>query len=347
MKIALISDAWHPQINGVVTTLAKTSEALANQGHAVEMITSNRFRTWRCPGYPDVGLAFLCGPDLRKILEDFKPDAIHLATEGCIGFAARRYCLEKGYPFTTSFHTRFPEYFKLRIGLPLWLSYGYIRWFHCDSARILVATESLERELAGKGFDRLVRWSRGVDTGLFRPQDKSFIQDERPIWMYTGRVAIEKNIEDFLKLDLPGTKYVIGDGPQRHELQHKYPDARFPGYQTGENLARFMASADVSIFPSRTDTFGLVILEALASGVPVAAYPVPGPRDVLTDPRAGILDDDLKQAALKAIRLKPDDCRRYAMNYSWEESARQFAAHLEPISRRSDQRSFWPWYFRI
>lgn len=347
MKIALISDAWHPQINGVVTTLSKTQETLARQGHTIEVIVPNRFRSYPCPGYPDVGLCFLCGPELRKILEKFKPDAIHLATEGCIGFAARRFCLEKGYPFTTSFHTRFPEYFKLRVGLPLWLSYGYIRWFHYDSTRVMVASKSLHQELATIGFKRLVRWSRGVDTDLFRPRDKDFLKDERPISMFVGRVAIEKNIEDFLKLDLPGTKYVIGDGPQRAELQSNYPKVRFTGYQTGEKLARYIAAADVSVFPSRTDTFGLVILEALASGVPVAAYPVTGPKDILTDGRAGVLDYDLKQAALRALTLNPKDCRRFALNYSWEQSARQFFGHLEPISRLSEKTSFWPWYIRI
>lgn len=347
MKIALISDAWHPQINGVVTTLTQTVKALAKQGHAVELLTPDRFRTYRCPGYPDVGLAFLCGPELRKILEAFKPDAIHLATESSIGFAARRYCLEKGYPFTTSFHSRFPEYFKLRVGLPLSVSYNYLRWFHGDSARTLVATESLQNELSGKGFSRLVRWSRGVDTDLFQPRDKGFIQDRRPIFMYTGRVAVEKNVEDFLKLDLPGTCYVIGDGPQRPELQKKYPQVRFLGYQTGEKLARYTAAADVNIFPSRNDTFGLVILEALASGVPVAAYPVTGPKDILIGSRAGILDFDLKQAALKALALNSEDCRRLALSYSWDESARQFASHLEPISRRCRKKSFWPWYIRI
>lgn len=346
MKIALISDAWHPQINGVVTTLSRTGETLTRLGHTVEMITPDRFETYRCPGYPDVGLSFLCGPELRKILERFRPDAIHLATEGCIGFAARRYCLEKGLPFTTSFHTRFPEYFKLRIGLPLWLSYAYIQWFHLDSTRIMVATESVQRELENKGFKRLVRWSRGVDTDLFRPGDKHFLQAERPIFMFVGRVAIEKNIEDFLKLNLPGTQFVIGDGPQRPELQKKYPRVRFPGYLTGETLARYLAAADVSVFPSRTDTFGLVILEALASGVPVAAYPVTGPQDILTDPRVGILDADLGQAALKALTLNPGDCRRFALNYTWEQSARQFADHLEPIRPLSRMKSFWPWYFR-
>ncbi|MGZ8189408.1 MAG: glycosyltransferase family 4 protein [Methylosarcina sp.] len=347
MKIALISDAWHPQINGVVTTLTQIIKALTLQGHAIELITPDRFRSYRCPGYPDVGLAFLCGPELRKILEGYQPDAIHLATESPIGFAARRYCLEQGYPFTTSFHSRFPEYFKLRIGLPLSISYSYLNWFHYDSARIMVATESLRNELSGKGFKRLVPWSRGVDTGFFQPRDKDFIQDQRPIFMYTGRVAIEKNVEDFLKLDLPGTFYVVGDGPQRLELEKKYPGARFLGYQTGEKLARYMAAADVNIFPSRNDTFGLVILEALASGVPVAAYPVPGPKDILTDSRAGILDFDLKQAALRALTLKAGDCRRFAMNYSWEESARQFVSHLEPITRRPEKKSFWPWYIRL
>lgn len=335
MKIALISDAWHPQINGVVTTLTKTSEALTNLGHTIELIGPDRFNTWPCPGYPAVGLAFLCGPRLRPILEAFKPDAIHLATEGSIGFAARRYCREYGYPYTTAFHSRFPEYFKLRIGLPLFISYNYLRWFHCESAGIMVSTPSLQQELSDKGFERLVLWSRGVDTGLFRPRDKNFIKDQRPIFMYTGRVAIEKNIEDFLNLDLPGTKYVVGDGPQRQELEQKYPQVRFLGYKTGEDLARLTAAADVVVFPSRTDTFGLVILEALASGVPVAAYPVQGPKDILTDDKAGAMDSDLKQAALRALTLNPDDCRRFAFNYTWKKSAEQFAGHLAPIRHQN------------
>ena len=341
MKIALISDAWLPQINGVVTTLTKTSEILANLGHTVELITPDRFRTWPCPGYPAVGLAFLCGSRLRPMLEAFQPDAIHLATEGSIGFAARRYCREYGYPYTTAFHSRFPEYFKLRIGLPLSVSYAYLRWFHCESTRVMVATASLQQELSDKGFERLALWSRGVDTDLFRPRGKDHIKDKRPIFMYTGRVAIEKNVEDFLKLDLPGTSYVVGDGPQRAELEQKYPRARFLGYRTGEALARLMSAADVIVFPSRNDTFGLVILEALASGVPVAAYPVQGPKDILTDARAGILHADLKQAALGALALNPEDCRRFAYNYSWRQSAEQFVSHLAPINRRG-KKNFAP-----
>jgi glycosyltransferase involved in cell wall biosynthesis len=331
LRIALITDAWHPQINGVVTTLTNTMEVLQRLGHTVELCAPDRFHTWPCPGYPNVGLAFLCGPRLRPALQAFKPDAIHLASEGCVGYAARRYCRAKGYHFTTSFHTRFPEYFKLRIGLPLWVSYGYMRWFHSESTRVMVTTESMRQALSEKGFDNMVIWSRGVDTGLYRPRGKDFLSDKRPIFAYVGRVAIEKNVEDFLKLELPGTKYIIGDGPQRAELEQKYPAARFVGFQTGESLAQYMAAADVMVFPSRTDTFGLVILEALASGVPVAAFPAPGPIDIIGQTPAGILSSDLKQAALAALKLNPGDCRRHALNYSWEQSARQFIGHLTPM----------------
>lgn len=324
----MISDAWHPQINGVVTTLANTRRALERLGHTVELIAPDRFRTWPCPGYPDVGLAFLCGPRLRPLIKAFRPDAIHLATEGSVGFAARRYCREIGFAYTTSFHSHFPEYFKLRVGFPLWVSRAYLRWFHSESYRVMVATDSLADGLARQGFQRLARWSRGVDTELFCPRDKDFIQDERPIFMFTGRVAVEKNLEAFLRLELPGCKYVVGDGPQRAELEAKYPKARFVGYRAGEDLARTMAAADVCVFPSQTDTFGLVILEALACGVPVAAYPVQGPRDVIRDARAGILNHDLQDAALKALSLNPHDCRRYAQRYSWEACSRQFLGNL-------------------
>jgi glycosyltransferase involved in cell wall biosynthesis len=340
LRIALITDAWHPQINGVVTTLTNTIEALHRLGHTVELFAPERFRTWPCPGYPDVGLAFLCGPRLRPALKSFKPDAIHLASEGCVTFAARRYCLAMGYHFTSSFHTRFPEYFKLRIGLPMWISYNYIRRFHSESTRVMVPTESMRQTLSEKGFDNMVIWSRGVDTGLYRPRDKHFLKDERPIFAYVGRVAVEKNVEDFLQLKLPGSKYVIGDGPLRAELEQKYPEARFVGFQTGEALAQHMAAADVMVFPSRTDTFGLVILEALASGVPVAAFPAPGPIDIIGKAAAGVLSADLKQAAQDALKLNPDDCRRHALNYSWEQSARQFAGHLTPMIRRNGETRF-------
>jgi len=327
-RILLISDAWHPRVNGVVTTLANTRRALETLGHTVELIAPDRFRTWPCPGYPDVGLAFLCGPRLRPLIQAFRPDAIHLATEGPVGFAARRYCREIDFDYTTSFHSHFPEYFKLRVGFPLSVSCAYLRWFHSESHRVMVATDSLADDLARQGFDRLARWSRGVDTALFRPRDKDFIQDERPIFMFTGRVAVEKNLEAFLRLDLPGSKYVVGDGPQRQELEAKYPQVRFVGYRKGDDLARTVAASDVCVFPSLTDTFGLVLLEALACGVPVAAFPVRGPKDVIRDSRVGILDHDLQRAALQALSLNPRDCRRYAQGFSWEACARQFLGNL-------------------
>jgi len=331
VRIALISDAWHPQINGVVTTLTNTVAALKTLGHEVELITPDRFKTYPWPGYPDVGLAFLCGPKLRPIINTFKPDAIHLVTEGPIGYAARRFCREFGYRYTSSYLSQFPEYFKLRIAFPVIISATYLRWFHSESARVMVATPSLEQELKQKDYRNMVRWSRGVDTSLFRPRSKDFIKDERPIFMFTGRVAVEKNIESFLKLDLPGTKYVVGDGPHREVLEKNYPHVRFTGYRQGENLARLLAAADVFVFPSLTDTFGVVLLEALASGVPVAAYPVQGPKDVILDARAGILSRDLQQAVLAALSLNPEDCRNYALDYTWQKCTRQFVDNLVPM----------------
>jgi glycosyltransferase involved in cell wall biosynthesis len=332
VRIALISDAWHPQINGVVTTLTNTVAALKKLGHDVELITPDHFKTYPWPGYPDVGMAFLCGPKLRPIIKAFKPDAIHLVTEGSIGYAARRYCREFGYRYTSSYLSQFPDYFKLRIGFPKTISETYLRWFHSESAHVMVATASLEAEMRQKGYQRLVRWSRGVDAELFRPRPKDFIQDQRPIFMFTGRVAIEKNIEAFLKLNLPGTKYVIGDGPQKEVLATKYPAVHFTGYQNGENLARLVAAADVFVFPSRTDTFGVVLLEALACGVPVAAYPVKTCQDVILDAQVGILDDDLNAAALAALTLNPQACRNYALGYTWEKCTQQFVDNLVLIN---------------
>lgn len=331
LRIALITDAWHPQINGIVTTLSYTCQALEGLGHTVQLFHPGMFRTYPCPGYPDVGLAFLCGPKLRPLLKKFKPDAIHIATEGSVGYATRRYCRHKGFAYTTAFHSRFPEYLNLRVGFPMIVSKTYIRWFHRNSHSVMVSTESLRKELIGKGFHNLQRWPRGVDTAVFRPANKDFLQDERPIFLYTGRVAVEKNVGAFLRLDLPGTKVVVGDGPQRKFLQKQYPQARFTGYKKASELARYIAAADVFVFPSRTDTYGLVLLEALACGVPVAAYPVPGPIDVIQDRRIGILDENLGRAATDCLSLDSEDCRRYALEYSWENSARQFVRHLAII----------------
>jgi glycosyltransferase involved in cell wall biosynthesis len=331
MRIALISDAWHPQINGVVTTLSNTLVSLQKLGHEVELMTPNRFKTYPWPGYPDVGMAFLCGPKLRPIIKTFNPDAIHLLTEGSIGFAARRYCSELGYRYTSSYLSMFPEYFKMRIGFPMTISHAYLRWFHSESEQVMVSTASLENELKAKGYPNLVRWTRGVDTELFKPHDKHLVDDPRPIFMFAGRIAVEKNIEAFLRLELPGTKYVVGDGPQKNYLSQKYPNVRFTGYQQGHSLARWLAEADVLVFPSRTDTYGVVLLEALACGVPIAAFPVQGPKDVLTNQQVGILSENLQEAALTALTLNRHHCRNFALDLTWQKSTQQFIDNLVPI----------------
>ena len=341
MKIALITDAWRPQVNGVVTTLLKTCEELRTMGHTVETFTPDQFRNWPCPGYTEIRLALGCGRKLHERLDQFQPDAIHIATEGPLGMSARSYCRRRGLPYTSSFHTRFAEYIHLRLRFPLSWSYAFLRWFHSKSVRLMAATPTLIDELKARGFKNPVRWSRGVDTVLFRPRDKGFLDLPRPIFLFTGRVAIEKNIGAFLSLDLPGSKVVIGDGPQRQELESKHPEVRFVGYKMGEELAQHLADADVFVFPSRTDTFGLVMLEALACGVPVAAYPVQGPNDVILDERIGCLHEDLREASLKALTLNPGDCRDYASGYSWEHCARQFEANLAPISRIEVRPAAW------
>jgi glycosyltransferase involved in cell wall biosynthesis len=333
LKIALITDAWRPQINGVVTTLQKTCEHLRGFGHTVETFTPDQFNNWPCPGYTEIRLAVGCGPKLRKRLAHLQPDAVHIATEGPLGLAARKFCLVQGIPFTTSFHTRFAEYVNLRWGFPLSWGYAFLRWFHAKSERVMAATPALIGELKQRGFKNPVLWSRGVEVDLFKPSDKAFLDGPRPIFLYAGRVAIEKNLEAFLGLELPGTKYVVGDGPQRADLERKFPAARFVGYKLGEELAQTMAAADVFVFPSRTDTFGLVLLEALSCGVPVAAFPVRGPIDVILDEKVGCLDENLQQAALKALALNAEDCRAYALNYAWQYCVRQFEGHLAPITR--------------
>lgn len=341
MKLALISDAWSPQVNGVVTTLSRTCDQTRRLGHDVGTFTPERFRSVPCPTYPEIRLALGCGRKLRRLLDEYSPDAIHIATEGPLGLAARRYCIKRKLPFTTSLHTRFPEYVNLRFGLPLTWGYRLLRWFHRPSQSVMVATRTLQAELETRGFRNLALWSRGVDAELFRPRGKGFIAAPRPVFLYGGRVAVEKSVEDFLRLDLPGTKVIVGDGPQRAELEAKYPEARFVGCKYGEELASYFAAADVFVFPSRTDTFGLVLLEALACGVPVAAYPVPGPRDVILDPAVGCLDEDLRQAALNALRLDPGACRNYALRYTWEQCAKLFLSYLAPIPQRPARSTAW------
>lgn len=331
MKIAIVSDAWYPQVNGVVRTLSTTKKHLEALGHSVGVISPDLFYSIPCPTYPEISLALKPAKKLKALLSEFSPEAIHIATEGPLGIAARAYCLQHAYPFTTSFHTRFPEYIKLRLHIPLSITYRFLLWFHRPAQAVLVATESLKKELEQKGLHNLALWSRGVDTNLFKPGDKSFLSDKRPIFLYAGRVAIEKNIEAFLKLYLPGTKYVVGDGPDLVKLKYKYPDVKFVGYKSGTELAQYMAAPDVFVFPSRTDTFGLVMLEALACGVPVAAFPVPGPSDVISQGVSGYLNHELIRAAIDALSLDKNKCREYALNYSWETCTRQFIQHLSII----------------
>ncbi len=331
MNILIVSDAWFPQVNGVVRTISTVRAELEAMGHRVEVIGPDRFRTVPMPTYPEIRLALGAGRRLRSMIDAMRPDCIHIATEGPLGFAARRYCLRRGKPFTTAYHTRFPEYVRDRAPVPLALSYAVVRRFHKPSSAVMVATQSIENDLAARGFDNIRRWTRGVDTDLFRPRAKGFLNVPRPISLYVGRVAVEKNLEEFLKLDLPGTKLVVGDGPARAELQQKYPGVVWAGAKHGEELARHYAEADVFVFPSRTDTFGLVLLEALASGVPVAAYPVPGPLDVVNGSGTGCLDEDLKRAIETALTIPAERCRDHALGYSWRRSAEQFLSNLKPF----------------
>lgn len=295
------------------------------------MITPDLFKTIPCPTYPEIRLAVLPGNKAARLIEDIGPEAIHISTEGPIGQAVRKHCIRKGYPFTTAYHTRFPEYIHARCRLPLDWSYAHLRKFHNAGERIMVATQTIEDDLKARGFNNIVRWTRGVDTTLFHPRSKDFLDFPRPISVFVGRVAVEKNIEAFLKLSLPGTKLVVGDGPARQHLQSKYPEVKFAGNREGEELAQYFAASDVFVFPSRTDTFGLVLLEALASGLPVAAYPVPGPLDVVGGSNVGALNEDLGQAVSDALKLDPVACREYAEDYSWDRSIDQFFNNLAPF----------------
>jgi glycosyltransferase involved in cell wall biosynthesis len=328
MKILIVTDAWRPQTNGVVSTLSHTVECLRSFGHDVHLITPQGFRTIPCPSYPEIRLAVLPGPKIARSIENFAPDAVHIATEGSLGLATRRYCVRGGLNFTTSYHTQFPQYLRSRLPIPLGLSYRWLRGFHGAARACMVSTRSVQKELEQWGFRNVVRWQRGVDTRLFRPQPKQFLDLPRPIAVYVGRLAVEKNVDAFLEMAWVGTKLVVGDGPERARLQERHPEAVFAGYRYGEELAAHLAAADVFVFPSRTDTFGLVNLEAMACGLPVAAYPVTGPIDIVTEGVTGALDEDLARAAHRALRLDPAACRDRALRSSWESSSRQFESHL-------------------
>lgn len=330
MRIAIVSDAWFPQINGVVRTLKRVCDELGAEGHEILVVHPGLFRTLPCPTYPEIRLAILPGARLRGLLEDFAPEAIHVATEGPLGLSARGYCLKRNLPFTTSYHTRFPEYVAARFPLKLSWLYAFMRRFHNSGAGTMVATESLRRELAARGFQKIKVWSRGVDTKIFQPLAPPDLSLEHPVFINVGRVAVEKNLEAFLSLKLPGSKVIVGGGPQLEELKQRYPEVHFLGPKEGEDLVRHYALGDVFVFPSRTDTFGLVLLEALACGLPVAAYPVPGPLDVIGNSGVGRLDEDLESACKAALEIPRDRCRPYAERFSWHACAQQFLNNLEP-----------------
>jgi len=348
MRILLATDAWEPQVNGVVRTLTRVVAELREMGDRVEVIEPGQFSTFPLPSYPEIKLAVGAYEKVQQRFKAFEPEAIHIATEGPLGLAARRICLEWKLPFTTSYHTRFPEYVSARLPLPLAAGYAYMKWFHKPSGRLMVATPTMREELERHGFRNISQWSRGVDTEIFRPRRQGepdvFEGLARPIWLNVGRVAVEKNIEAFIALDLPGTKVVVGDGPQREELAAKYPKVVFAGARFGEDLAAHYACADVFVFPSLTDTFGLVILEAWGAGLPVAAFSAPGPIDLIPGTDAGVLapgqSTGLREACLEALKIDRHAVRDLAERYSWRACAEDFQRFLQPYPEPEKSR-FW------
>jgi glycosyltransferase involved in cell wall biosynthesis len=333
MKILIATDAWHPQVNGVVRTLGQVAREAPALGSEIQFLTPGEFCTLPMPSYPEIRLSLVSPGMVERRLDAIMPDAIHIATEGPLGHAMRRVCLRRGQPFTTSFHTRFPDYIAERVPLASrWssdLTWAWLRRFHAPATAVMAATPTLMQELTGRRFRNVKLWTRGVDATLFRPREGATLDLPRPIFLTVGRVAVEKNIEAFLALDLPGTKVVVGDGPARAPLARQFPDAVFLGAKHGEELAQVYAAADVFVFPSRTDTFGLVLLEALASGVPVTAFPADAPRDVIGDAPVGALDEDLRSACLAALERSRAACRGFALRMTWTESARLFLTHVQ------------------
>jgi glycosyltransferase involved in cell wall biosynthesis len=337
MKILVATDAWHPQVNGVVRTLSHVAHEARAFGADVEFMAPSEFWSLPLPSYPEIRLALTRPGDMERRFDRLKPDAIHIATEGPLGHAMRRVCLRRALPFTTSFHTRFPDYVAKRLPLPeRWtgdIAWGWLRRFHSAGAAVLAATPTLGVELGTRGFKNVKLWPRGVDAALFRPRSDVALDLPRPFFLTVGRLAVEKNVEAFLQLDLPGTKVVAGDGPARAQLARTYPEAVFLGAKYGEDLAKVYAAADVFVFPSRTDTFGLVLLEALASGVPVAAYPAAAPRDVIGEAPVGCLDEDLRLACLGALECSRQECRDFALGMTWAASARIFVEHVSEAAK--------------
>ncbi|EXL06815.1 glycosyltransferase family 4 protein [Aquamicrobium defluvii] len=327
MRILIVTDAWRPQVNGVVMTLERLAQSLEHMGVGTVFLTPEGFRTVALPGYTEIRMALTTPAQVAQRMDAANADRIHIATEGPLGLLARRICIARGLPFTTSYHTRFPEFLRARLPVPQEWTYRWLRRFHNAGNAMMVATPSLAAELGERGFTNIRLWSRGVDTAQFNPARRTDPGLGGPVFLYVGRVAVEKNLPAFLDLDLPGTKVVVGDGPALPDLKARYPQAVFMGLKRGDELAAIYASADVFVFPSRTDTFGNVIIEALASGTPVAAYPVTGPLDILAE-GGGVLDEDLRAAALAALRIPRGEAHRRAGGYDWNESARQFLAHV-------------------
>lgn len=325
MKIVIVTDAWEPQVNGVVRTLKQTSTHLVEMGHAVFLLTPEDHYTIPFPSYPSIPLALFPGRKIARDLTSINADAVHIATEGPLGMAARRWCIKNKVQFTTSYHTQFPEYVRLRLPIPLSWTYAWFRCFHNKAVHTLVPTESQKHRLQSHGFNNVHVWGRGVDTSIFKPDNPQQIDLPKPITLNMGRVAIEKNIEAFLSLALPGSKVVVGDGPDLDMLRKKYPEVLFTGAKFGDELSSWVTAADVFVFPSKTDTFGLVLLEALACGVPVAAYPVTGPKDVIEHGQVGYLDEDLKTAVINALQLNKQDCIDFATQRSWQACTQVFS----------------------
>ncbi|MDR6830864.1 MULTISPECIES: glycosyltransferase family 1 protein [Bosea] len=335
MRVLVATDAWRPQVNGVVRSLEQMIQAAPVLGITAQALTPEGFHQVGLPSYPDIRLALATRRMLAARISDFAPDHIHIATEGPIGWLTRAVCLAQKRPFTTSYHTRFPQYIAARWPIPESWSYRLLRRFHGPAAAVMVSTATVEEELRQHGFEKLVRWGRGVDLSLFHPRPQSLLDLPRPIFLYVGRVAVEKNVEAFLSLKLPGSKVVVGDGPARADLERAFPEARFLGLKEGEELAGIYASSDVFVFPSLTDTFGIVLLEAAASGLPVAAFPVQGPRDVFAGSAAAVLDEDLRSAAMQALRVPREACLELAARHSWAASAAQFYGHIRRVAREA------------
>lgn len=334
-RITIVTDAWLPQVNGAVRVLVTLRKILEKRGYTVTIIEPRQFWSFPFPFFPDVPIAIFPKQKLERLLLESKPDAIHITTEGTLGFAARAVCKKHKLPFTTSYHTHFQLYIKARMG-DVFTSFAYavLRFFHRPAVRTMVATESLKKDLEASGFEHLVLWPFGVDTELFTRNEKPNVPEfKEPVFAYCGRLATEKSVDEFLRLNLPGTKLVIGDGPVRSELERKFPQAQFVGYKHGQELVDWLSRADVLVFPSRTETFGLVIIEALACGLPVAAHRVMGPQDIITDGVDGYLSEDLRDAAVKCLQLSRNVCREKALTYSWEHSVDVFLKNLVPFRK--------------